>query len=124
MSVKFVNPRVPDPLRVIILASITEGWSQGTDEERMEKMLPRLKQMLDEWKEMGAQVRATIDDDLLMVGRPGSTGVNWYLIYDVPGLDVLAEMLHRVRVTVDGVRLDHFVRMEARVGRPFFLLES
>lgn len=122
--VEFVNPRVPNPLRVVILASITEGWSQGTDQDRMELMLPRLKQMLDEWDDLGAKCLATVDDDLLMVGRPGSTRINWYLIYEVPSIDVLAEMLQRVRVPVDGVRLDHFVRMEARIGRPFFLLES
>ena len=122
--VEFVNPRVPTPLRVVILASITEGWSQGSDRDRMELMLPRLKQMLDEWADLGARCLATVDDDLLMVGRPGSTRGHWYLIYDVPSIDVLAEMLHRVRVPVDGVRLDHFVRMEARIGRPFFLLES
>jgi hypothetical protein len=33
-------------------------------------------------------------------------------------------MLQRIRETVDGVRLDAYMRWEARIGRPFFLLES
>lgn len=33
-------------------------------------------------------------------------------------------MIQRIRETVDGVRMDEYVRFEARVGRPFFLLES
>ena len=28
-----------------------------------------------------------------------------------------------IRETVDGVRMDEYLRFEARVGRPFFLLE-
>jgi hypothetical protein len=59
-----------------------------------------------------------------MVGEPGAPDFTWYLIYELPGIEVLAAMLQRLRVTVDGVRLDRYVRIEGRIGRPFFLIEG
>jgi hypothetical protein len=42
---------------------------------------------------------------------------------ELDSLDVLAAMTQRVRDEVDGVRMDRYVRFQARIGRPFFLLE-
>ena len=58
-----------------------------------------------------------------MVGEPGAPRFTFYLLFDVDDPQVVVEMIHRVRVPVDGVRMDRYVRFEARVGRPFFLLE-
>lgn len=124
MAVDFVVPTVPKPHRVILLGAAMQGWFQATDEERREKVLPRFKQMLQEWRDLGAKVLATVDDDLFMVGPPGAPDFTWYLIYEVPSIDVFAAMIHRVRTTVDGVRLDRYIRIEGRLGRPFFLLEG
>ena len=33
-------------------------------------------------------------------------------------------MIHSFRVSEGGVRLDRYFRLEARFGRPFFLLED
>jgi hypothetical protein len=41
----------------------------------------------------------------------------------VPALETVVEMIQRLREPVDGVRMDAYARFEARVGRPFFLLE-
>jgi hypothetical protein len=69
-------------------------------------------------------VLATIDDDLFMVGEPGAPDFTWYLIFEIPSLEVLAAMIQCVRRTSNGVRLDRYIRIEGRLGRPFFLLEG
>ena len=124
MAVEFVVPEVPKPYRVILLGAATNGWFEASDEERREKVLPRFNEMIEEWREMGAKVLATIDDDLFMVGQPGAPDFTWYLIFEIPSLEVLAAMIHCVRRTSNGVRLDRYIRIEGRIGRPFFLLEG
>ncbi|WP_293856829.1 hypothetical protein [uncultured Alsobacter sp.] len=124
MAVEFQVPKVPTPLRAVLLGAATQGWFNASDEERRQQVLPRFKQMIQEWSDMGAKVLATVDDDLFMVGEPGAPDFTWYLIFEVPSIDVLAAMIHRVRTTVDGVRLDRYIRIEGRLGRPFFLLEG
>ena len=37
---------------------------------------------------------------------------------------VVPKMIERVRTEVDGVRLDRYVRFEARLGRPFWAREE
>jgi hypothetical protein len=124
MATDFVVPEVTKPYRVILLGAATVGWFSASDEERREKVLPRFKEMIEEWRAMGAKVLATIDDDLFMVGEPGSPDFTWYLIFEIPTLEVLAAMIQCVRRTSNGVRLDRYIRIEGRLGRPFFLLES
>jgi hypothetical protein len=124
MAVEFVAPEVRKPYRVILLGAATTGWFAASDEERREKVLPRFKEMIEEWHGMGAKVLATIDDDLFMVGEPGAPDFTWYLIFEIPSLEVLAAMIQCVRRTSNGVRLDRYIRIEGRLGRPFFLLEG
>lgn len=121
---EFVAPKIPSPLRAIFLGASTEGWFKADGGERREQVLPAMQALFDEWVEMGAKPLATVDDDLFMVGSPGSPDFTWYLIYDVPSTEVLAAMIHRVRADRDGVRLDKYMRLEARMGRPFFLVEG
>lgn len=124
MPVDFVPPTFPTPRRVILLGAATQGWYAAGDDERRERVLPRFKQMVEEWIALGARPLATLDDDLFMVGEPGAPDFTWYLMFEVPSLEVVAGMIQRVREPVDGVRLDAYVRFEARSGRPFFLLEG
>jgi hypothetical protein len=112
------------PLRAVLLGSMTQAWYEATEEERRQRILPRFAQVMSEWSEIAAKVLATVDDDLLMVGEPRSTGTTFYVIVEVAAFDDVARMIQRVRVNVDGVRLDTYSRWEARVGRPFFLLEA
>ncbi len=123
MAVEFQAPRIPDPLRVIFLGASTSGWFDATGEERREKILPRMKALFTEWEEMGAKCLATVDDDLFMVGQPGSPDFTWYLIMDVPSIETVSAMIHLVRKDRDGMRLDEVMRLEAKIGRKFFLLE-
>ncbi len=124
MAREFVTPTIPSPLRVVFLGASTNGWFNAGAEERREQVLPAMQALFDEWLDMGAKALATVDDDLFMVGRPGSPDFTWYLIYDVPTVEVLAAMIHRVRADREGVRLDKYMRLEARIGRPFFLVEG
>jgi hypothetical protein len=124
MPTEFEAPAIPSPYRVLLLGAATQGWFAAGDDERREQVLPRFQQVIAEWRELGARPLATLDDDLFMVGEPGSPDFTWYLMFDVPRLEALAAMLQRLRVTVDGVRLDRYVRIEGKIGRPFFLLEG
>ena len=47
--------------------------------------------MLAAWEEMGATVVASITDDLLTVGPPHTLPYVWFLLFDVPSLDVVAD---------------------------------
>lgn len=124
MAVEFQAPRIPDPLRVIFLGASTSGWFDATSEDRREKILPRMKALFAEWEEMGAKCLATVDDDLFMVGQPGSPDFTWYLIMEVASVEMVSAMIHLVRKDRDGMRLDEVMRLEAKIGRKFFLLES
>ncbi|WP_320671762.1 hypothetical protein [Patulibacter defluvii] len=124
MPVDFVPPQLPSPCRVVLLGAATQGWYSASDEDRRQRALPRFQAVVEEWRALGAVPLGTLDDDLFMVGEPGSPEFTWYLMFDVPSFEVVAAMIQRVRESVDGVRLDEFVRFEARIGRPFFLLEG
>ena len=124
MAVEMVVPEMPTPRRVILLGASTDAYYTSSDEERRTRILPRFKQLVEEWQTLGARVLGTLGDDLFMVGEPGSPDFTWYLLFEVDELETVVAMIQRIRETVDGVRMDAYVRFEARVGRPFFLLES
>ncbi|HET9723544.1 MAG TPA: hypothetical protein VFR44_06850 [Actinomycetota bacterium] len=102
---------------------MTNAYYEASEEEQRERILPRFKQLTEEWQALGAVTLATLDDDLLMVGQPMSTGYTFFLLFEVERLETIVEMIQRIREPVDGVRMNMYVRFEARVGRPFFLLE-
>lgn len=122
MTVEFVPPSLPRPLRVVMLGSATDGW-YGADADEQGLALTRFKDLVAEWLEMGARCLATLDDDLFTVGVSATTGFTWYLMFEVDTAETVVAMLQAVREPVNGVRMDSYVRFEARVGRPFFLLE-
>jgi hypothetical protein len=109
---------------MVFLGAMTSAYYGAGDAERRERILPRFKQLVEEWQGLGAHVLATFDDDLLMVGEPASTGWTFYLMLEVDQLETAVAMIQRIREPVDGVSMDRYVRFEARVGRPFFLLEQ
>lgn len=124
MPVDFVPPELPSPRRVILLGAATRAWYSASPEVQRERVLPRFKAVVEEWLALGARPLGSLDDDLFMVGEPGSPDFTWYLLFDVPTLEIVAAMIQRIRESVGGVRLDEYVRFEARTGRPFFLLEG
>jgi hypothetical protein len=80
-----------------------------------------MKALLERWEGLGARLIGSFDDDLFIVGPPASVPFSIYMLFEVVSLDVLVQMLQLIRETTDGVRLDEYIRFEARVGRPLFL---
>jgi hypothetical protein len=126
MSSAWQAPKVLKPLRVMMCGAAEWGWFHSSNEEKEKMILPRFIEVVKSWQEkLGAHLIGTIDDDLFMVGPPGSPPWTWYLLYDVPDLDTVASMIDTIRQSEDGKpRLDKYIRVEAIIGRPFFLLES
>jgi hypothetical protein len=111
------------PFRVMVLGCATTNFFQASEEEKTLRFFPRFTQVLAEWEELGARVIASFCDDVFQVG-PTQRPWAWNLIYEVDDLDVAAAMVQAVREVVDGVRLDTYVQLELRVGRPFFAREE
>ena len=111
------------PYRVMAVACATPTFFAASEEEKNIRFFPRFRQVLAEWEELGARVIASFCDDVLQVG-PTRQPWAWNLIYEVDDLDVAAAMVQAVREVVDDIRLDTYVQLELRVGRPFFAREE
>jgi ADP-ribose pyrophosphatase YjhB (NUDIX family) len=114
---------VPRPIRVLLQAAPLETWFAASDAEKEERFFPRFRAVLARFEEVGGRVVASFCDDLLVVGPPPS-GPAWSLLFEVDDLETAARLIHAVRETVDGERLDRWVRCEARIGRPFWAREE
>ena len=111
------------PYRVMAVGRATTAFFAAPEEEKETQFFPRFKQMLAEWEGLGARVIASFCDDVLQVG-PNREPWAWNLIFEVDDLDVAAAMVQAVREPVDGVRLDRYLELEVRVGRPFWEREE
>ena len=120
---EYVPPAFEPPYRVMLFAAAAHGWYQAADDAERERILSRLRAFFDEWEARGARLLYSFDDDYFVTGQPSSLDYSIYVQYEVDSLDVIAAMIQRVREEVDGIRLDRSFRMEARVGRPLFLLD-
>ena len=112
------------PRRVMVLGRATAGFFGASEEEKETRFFPRFKQVLAEWEELGARVIASFCDDVFQVGPADAPFWAWYLIFEVHSLDVAAAMIQAARESVGGVRLDTYVKLELRVGRPFWAREE
>ncbi|MDT8860728.1 hypothetical protein N0O92_10825 [Alkalihalobacillus sp. MEB130] len=119
MGIKHDVPKIPSPLRVMIKFEST-GWFNTSAEERSETILPNLNEALESWKENGAELIGTIDRDIFTAGLAGDEGWHAVLLYNVPDLQAVTAMTHSFRSS----GLDRYFRLEAIIGRPFFLLEK
>lgn len=117
-------PSASAPLRVLLLGASTQGWYHASAGERADLILPRLKEVCAGWSDLGAQLITTLDDDLLKVGEPVDGDHTWYLVYQVPDLQTVSDMLHGFRIEKNGARLDRWFRLEAKICRPFFPIEA
>lgn len=120
---EYVPPAFQPPYRVMLFAAAAHGWYQAVDTAERERILTRLDAFFDEWEARGARLLYSFDDDYFVTGQPSSLDYSIYVQYEVDSLDLVAAMIQRVREEVDGIRLDRSFRMEARVGRPLFLLD-
>jgi len=123
MSDGMIYAKPTDKKRALLLGAMTSEFYQiRTDDER-EKIIRCFHQLMQEWARLGAHVLSTFDDDLFMVGEPASSRFTFYLMFEVDGAQTVTDMIQLVREPIDGIRMNRFVRFEARIGRPFFLLE-
>jgi hypothetical protein len=121
MSIDYVPPTMPEPpYRALLLGSAMPGWYEASDHERSERLIPRMTALMEEWERLGARLIASFDDDLFVAGLPAGLQYSIYLLFEVDRLDSLVGMMQSLRHTVDGVRLDNYLRFEARVGRALF----
>jgi hypothetical protein len=110
--------------RILVLGGGLPAYFDASEEEKQNVFLPRFGAMLAEWEALGARVVASFCDDVLQVGSVSPGAWAWYLIFEVDDVDIAAKMIERVRIAVDGVRLDRYVRFETRIGRPFWAREE
>ncbi|AJY76136.1 hypothetical protein [Paenibacillus beijingensis] len=119
MAIEHGAPQIPPMLRVMIQFEST-GWFDTTGEEKTQHILPKLNEVLTGWKDNGSKLIGTLDRDILTAGHAGSAGYHAVFLYDVPDLQTVTNMTHSFRAT----GLDRYFRLEAVLGRPFFLLEK
>lgn len=101
-----------------------ENFFAASPQEKAELAMPRFRQILAEWEELGARVVASLCDDVFQVGPTEPPRWAWYLLFDVDDLDVAAAMIQATREEVDGTRGDRYFRFELRIGRPFWAREE
>jgi hypothetical protein len=116
--------RIPKPYRIMMMGAPLDQFFLLSEEQKERDFLPGFKRMLANWERLGAEVVASITDDLLTVGAPRSLDYVWFQLFDVQSLDTVAAMINEVRKVEDGIRLDRYIRWEARIGRPFYAREE
>jgi hypothetical protein len=112
------------PYRVMVTGCGTPTLFDAPNEERRDVFLPRFRQMIAEWEELGARPLASFVDDVFQMGETDGPFWAWYLIFEVDTVDVAAQLIQAARQPVDGVRLDRWIRLNVRIGRPFFAREE
>ena len=108
----------------MIVGAALDTFFALDEREKADIFMPRFREVLAEWEELGARVVASFCDDVLQVGPVAPPAGAWYLIFEVDEVDIAAAMIQAVRERVDGVRLDSYVRFELRLGRPFWAREE
>jgi hypothetical protein len=116
---EYAAPSFDPPYRALVLAASTDGWFAASDEDRA-RALDLLRGLLERAAASGARLIGSFDDDLFATGQPLSLPYSIYVIYDVDDLAVIVRMAHDVRSS----ELTRMLRLEARIGRPLFLLDN
>lgn len=114
---EYAEPDFDPPYRVLVLVAATDGWYEATPEER-DTVTDELGAILREAEDGGARMLASFDDDLFLTGQPAPLPYTIFVLYDVDDLAVVVRLVHRLRMS-DTAR---YLRLEARVGRPLFVL--
>ncbi|MDQ7859528.1 MAG: hypothetical protein QN174_10325 [Armatimonadota bacterium] len=113
----------PWPWRMIVRGAFQDGWSLATQEEK-NRAFQHWIEVHRRWQAMGCRLIVTVDDELNMVGQPGARLWNFYSIWEIPGPDIVYDLLNLFRSEEPGeVRLDRYFRLETVVGKPILGLE-
>lgn len=115
---EYAAPDFEPPYRVLVLIAATDGWFAAATEDRNEA-IDQLAGILREAAHDGARLLASFDDDLFLTGQPAPLPYTIFALYDVDDLGVIVRLVHRLRTSP----LSRFLRLEARVGRPLFVLD-
>lgn len=118
-EIKHGVPQVPMSLRVFFTFEST-GWFDTSQKQKESEILPQLNEILVSWQENGSELLGTFDRDILTAGHAGPNSWHAFFLYNVPNLQTVTDMTHAFRAT----GLDRYFRLEASIGRPFFLLEK
>jgi hypothetical protein len=111
------------PWRMLVRGAFQDPWSVATQEEK-DKVFDEWIAIHREWQERGCRLIATIDDELNMVGQPGSRLWNFYSLWEIPDPAITLELLNPFRTEdPERVRLDRYFRFELVVGKPIVSLE-
>jgi hypothetical protein len=117
--VEYETPAAGPPYRVLLLAASTESWYAASAEQRS-NALDQLAALLRQMRADGAELVGSFDDDLFATGQPLSLPYSIYILVDVDDLAVIVRMTHALRTS----ELGAMIRLEARIGRPLFLLDG
>ena len=115
---EYAEPDFDPPYRVLVLIAATDGWFAATTEERNDAT-DQLATVLESAGADGARLLASFDDDLFLTGQPAPLPYSIFALYDVDDLAVVVRLVHGLRTSP----LARFLRLEARVGRPLFVLD-
>ena len=113
---EYPEPHFRPPYRVLVLIASTDGWYAASASER-ERVTDDLRTLLRKAENDGARLLGSFDDDLFLTGQPAPLQYSIFLMYDVDDLEVVVRLVHRLRA-----ELGRYLRLEARVGRPLFVL--
>ena len=102
--------------RALLLGAMTSAYYEIARDDERASVIARFGTLMEEWRDLGAQVVATLDDDLFMVGEPAASRFTFYLMFDVDDPQVVVDMIQRIRESVDGIRMDRYVRVERRTS--------
>jgi len=119
LPASYTAPSFEPPFRVLVLMASTAGWYAATSEDRG-RALERMAELLRVFETRGARLVGSMDDDVFATGQPSSLPYSIYVLYDVDDLDIIVRMVHELRSS----ELGRLLRMEARIGRPLFLLAN
>ena len=111
------------PWRMIVRGAFTEAWMNAPQAEKNE-VFAAWTGAHAKWVGMGAEMIATLDDELSMVGVPRGRGWNFYSIWTIPDPTIVLQLLNLFRVEDAGtIRLDKYFTFETVVGHPIGGLE-
>ncbi|HBZ08416.1 MAG TPA: hypothetical protein DEO65_00860 [Bacillus bacterium] len=118
-EIKHGAPEIPNPLRVFMTFEST-GWFDTSKEQKEKEILPALNQILESWRGNGSELLGTFDRDIFTAGHAGPN--NWHacFLFNILDLQTVTNMTHSFREA----GLDRYFRLEASIGRPFFLVEK
>lgn len=116
---EYAEPDFDPPYRVLVLVAATDGW-YGAGREEREAATDELGAILREAEDGGARMLASFDDDLFLTGQPAPLPYTIFVLYDVDDLAVVVRLVHRLRTS----EVARYLRLEARVGRPLFVLDG